>query len=246
MRRISVTKTKEQLIIENEELHSRLVETEEMLTAIRSGEVDAIMVSGTKGEQVYSISSAETPYRTFVEEMHAGAITLSKEGTILYCNQRFAELVQEPIEHVIGSYLKRFVAPDDKSKLDSLLTQQTHKKNDTLIISLINKFYLKLSFHLLPLYLQGEHCILIATDISDLKMNEKKLLELHSLLEQQLEKIKRLRMQLIDKKIDAEVETNKLKITNKKLVKEITKHKLVEAGLKQKLKLKLNLKKATT
>jgi PAS domain S-box-containing protein len=238
MRRISVTKTKEQLIIENEELHSRLVETEEMLTAIRSGEVDAIMVSGTKGEQVYSISSAETPYRTFVEEMHAGAITLSKEGTILYCNQRFAELVQEPIEHVIGSYLIRFVAPDDRSKLNCLLAQQTHKKNDTLIISLINKFYLKLSFHLLPPYLQGEHCILIATDISDLKKKEKKLLELHSLLEQQLDKIKRLRMQLIDKKIDAEVETNKLKITNKKLVKEITKHKLVEAGLKQKLKLK--------
>ncbi|MCX6255901.1 MAG: PAS domain-containing protein [Bacteroidia bacterium] len=244
MRRISVTKTKEQLIIENEELHSRLVETEEMLTAIRSGEVDAIMVSGTKGEQVYSISSAETPYRTFIEEMNEGAVTLTKDGIILYCNKRFAELVHEPIEHVIGSYLIHFVAPNDKSKLDSLLAQQTHNKNDTLIISLINTLYLKLSFHLLPPYLQGENCILIATDISDLKKKEKKLLELHSLLEQQLDKIKRLRMQLIDKKIDAEVEINKLKITNKKLVKEITKHKLVEAELKQKLKLKQ--KKATT
>jgi hypothetical protein len=69
---ISMTKTKEQLIIENEELHSRLDETEEALIAIRSGEVDAIVVSGTKGEQVYSISSAETPYRTFIEEMNEG------------------------------------------------------------------------------------------------------------------------------------------------------------------------------
>ena len=237
-----MTKTKEQLIIENEELHSRLVETEEMLLAIRSGEVDAIVVSGTKGEQVYSISSAETPYRTFIEEMNEGAVTLSKEGIILYCNQRFAELVHEPIERVIGSYLKRFIAPNDKSKFDYLLAQQTHNKNDVLIISLINTLYLKLSFHLLPAYLQGDNCILVATDISEMKKKENELLELHRLLEQKLDIIQRLRMQLINKKIDDEVEINKLKITNKKLVKEITKHKLAEAELKKKLK----QKKATT
>ena len=59
-----MTKTKEQLIAENEKLHSLLTEAEEALSAIRNGEVDAIVVSGTKGEQIYSISSAETPYRT--------------------------------------------------------------------------------------------------------------------------------------------------------------------------------------
>ena len=237
-----MTKTKEQLIIENEELHSRLVETEEMLLAIRSGEVDAIMVSGTKGEQVYSISSAETPYRTFIEEMNEGAVTLTKEGIILYCNQRFAELVHEPIELVIGSYLNRFIAPNDKLKLDYLLAQQTHNKNDVLIISLINTLCLKLSFHLLPAYLQGDYCILVATDISEMKKKENELLELHRLLEEKLDIIQRLRIELINKKIDDEVEINKLKSTNIKLIKEITKHKLAEAELKKKLK----QKKATT
>ena len=238
-----MTKTKKQLIIENEELHSRLTETEETLIAIRNGEMDAIVVSGTRGDQVYSISSAETPYRTFLEEMNEGAVTLTKEGLILFCNERFAELVHKPIERVIGSYLKHFIAPNDKSKFDYLLAQLTQNKNDVLIISLINSLYLKLSFHLLPSYLQGDNCILIATDISELKKKENELLELHRLLEQKLNIIERLRMQLIDKKIDDELEINQLKITNKKLVKEITKHKLVEAELKQKPKLKQ--KKAT-
>jgi len=244
MIKTSTAKTKEQLIIENEELHSRLVETEGTLLAIRNGEVDAIVVSGTKGEQVYSLSSAETPYRIFVEEMQAGAVTLSKEGIILYCNQRFAELVQEPVEGVIGSYLNRFIAPGDKLKLDYLLAQQTHNKNDVLIISLINTLCLKLSFHLLPAYLQGDYCILVATDISEMKKKENELLELHRLLEQKLDIIQRLRIELINKKIDDEVEINKLKSTNIKLVKEITRHKLAEAELKKKLKLKQ--KKANT
>jgi two-component system CheB/CheR fusion protein len=243
MIKISMTKTKEQLIVENEELHSRLVETEEMLIAIRSGEVDAIMVSGSKGEQVYSISSAETPYRTFIEEMNEGALTITKDGIILFCNKRFAELVKEPIERVIGSYFNHFIAPNDKSKFDYLLAHLATNKNGALIISLANSFYLKLSFLLLPSYLQGDQCILLATDITEIKRGEKKLLELHYLLEQKLDVIQRLRMQLIDKKIDDKVEINKLKITNKKLVKEITRQKLVEAELKKRQKLKH--KKAT-
>ena len=235
---MSLTKTKEQLIIENEELHSRLVETEEALIAIRSGEVDAIVVSGKGGEQVYSISSAETPYRTFIEEMNEGAVTLSKEGIIIYCNQKFAELVHEPIERVIGSYFKRFIVPNDKSKFDKLLAQQTHNKNNILIISLINSLYLKLSFQLLPAYLQGNYCILVATDISEMKKEEKKLLELHQKLELKLDVIQRLRMQLIDKKIESEEQIRKLKIKNNKLVEEIYRNKLAEAELKKKLKQK--------
>jgi two-component system phosphate regulon sensor histidine kinase PhoR len=223
-----MTKTIKQLIIENEELHSRLIETEEALIAIRSGEVDAIVVSGAKGEQVYSISSAETPYRTFLEEMNEGAVTLSKKGIIIYCNQKFAELVHEPIERVIGSYFKRFIIPNDKTKFEKFLIQQTHIKNNYLIISLINSLFLKLSFHLLPAYLQGDYCILVATDISEIKKEEEKLLELHHLLEQKLDVIQRLRMQLIDKKIDDKLEINKLKITNKKLLKEVTRHKLAD------------------
>ena len=233
-----MSKTKEQLIIENEELYSRLAETEEALTAIRSGEVDAIVVSGAKGEQVYSISSAETPYRTFVEEMHEGAITISKEGIIIYCNQRFAEIVHEPIERVIGSYFNRFIVPGDKSKFDKLVAQQTHKKSNDLIISLINSLYLKLSIQFLPAYLHGDYCILVATDISEIKKEEKKLLELHNLLEKKLDVIQRLRLQLIDEKIDAEVALNNLRNTNKKLAKGITKYELIIAELKLKLKQK--------
>ena len=104
-----MTITREQLINENNELQSLLAEAEKTLSAIQRGDVDAIVVSGNDGSQVYSISSAETPYRTFIEEMNEGAVTLSREGIIIYCNQSFADFVSEPIERVIGSYFKRFI-----------------------------------------------------------------------------------------------------------------------------------------
>jgi len=45
-------KTQKQLVAENEDLRARLDEAEEILHAIRNGEVDALIVSGADGEQI--------------------------------------------------------------------------------------------------------------------------------------------------------------------------------------------------
>ena len=229
-------KTKEQLIIENEELRSRLAEIEDALTAIRNGEVDAIMVPGSQGDQVYSVSSAETPYRTFIEEMSEGAVTLTKEGTILYCNQRFADIVKHPYKKVIGSSMKRYITPDDNSKLDSFLAQLTHEKHDVLIVSLTNTKYLRLSIHLLPLYLQGDNYIIIATDISDLKKKERELIEIIGKLENHIQGLRALRIDNISDTLDAVGTKNKLETANNKLNKEIQKLNRLVEKLKQKQK----------
>ena len=216
-------KAKEELISENEELRSRLAEMEDALAAIRNGEVDAIMVTGSQGEQVYSVSSAETPYRTFIEKMSEGAVTLTKEGTILYCNPRFAAIVQSPSEKVIGTSLKRFITPDDNLKIDNFLIQLTHDNHDVIIVSLTNTVYLRLSIHLLPPYLQGDNYIIIATDISDLKKRENELTEIIRKLVTHIKALRALRIDNICDTLDAEGEKNRLESANNKLNKEILK-----------------------
>jgi PAS domain S-box-containing protein len=91
--------TKEELT----NVQDRLREAQETLEAIRSGEVDAVVVSGPNGSHVYSLSSVEQPYRVFVEHMQEGAVTISPEGVVLYANQRFADMLKLPLERVIGS-----------------------------------------------------------------------------------------------------------------------------------------------
>jgi diguanylate cyclase (GGDEF)-like protein len=89
----------------------RMTQAEDTLRAIGAGEVDAFVVSdGGQARRVFSLSTADRPYRMFVENMRDGAATLSSNGIILYANQRLADLLSCPRESIVGSALTRFLA----------------------------------------------------------------------------------------------------------------------------------------
>jgi PAS domain S-box-containing protein len=110
-----------QLRNENNELRARLAESEEVLNAIRSGEVDAFVAHGPGGEQIYTLQGAETPYRILVEEMNQGALMVIPDGTILYANARFAALSKTPLEQITGSSWRQFFSPDHHAHLEACL-----------------------------------------------------------------------------------------------------------------------------
>ena len=58
-----------------------LAEAEEMLRAIRHGEIDALVVEGSGGSKVYTLHSADEPYRNLVEQMQEGAVVLTVGAT---------------------------------------------------------------------------------------------------------------------------------------------------------------------
>ena len=175
---MQTTRTENQLLIENEELRSRLAETEATLEAIRNGEVDAIVVSGTEGEKIFTLASAETPYRIIIEEMEEGAVTISEEGMILFCNRRFAELVSIPIEHVIGMNFDELIAECDHQKLIQLIKEGIDDGRIKEEITTLNHrgepVYLHLSMCILPEGMLGKICIIV-TDITELKRHQQDL-----------------------------------------------------------------------
>src|SRR4029434_2446324 len=89
-------------IFELEQLRGRLEEAEETIEAIRSGKVDALVVSGPHGEKIYTLHGADHSYRVLLEDMNEGAATLIPGGAVLYCNKAFAEMLKIPIEKMIG------------------------------------------------------------------------------------------------------------------------------------------------
>src|SRR5688500_12258176 len=97
------------LLSELEEVKRQLYEANETIEAIRTGQVDALVVEGAGWHQLYTLKSADITYRVFIEKMTEGAVTLSKEGLILYCNSQFASMVNRSISTVIGCHFEDFV-----------------------------------------------------------------------------------------------------------------------------------------
>lgn len=110
-----------------EELRRRLQEAEDTINAIRDGHVEALVVSAPEGEQIYTLRTADQPYRLMVEQMREGALTLAADGTILYCNQRFAELMGRPAERVAGQTLGAFLRPEDLPTLQRMLQAESYR-----------------------------------------------------------------------------------------------------------------------
>ena len=107
------------------ELKNRLAEAEETLQAIRQGEVDAVLVKGAAGAQVYTLLNADRPYRNIVERMQEGALTLTPDGTVLYANQRLASFLGLALPNIVGQKFGQFVAVDDRTSFDALLAESS-------------------------------------------------------------------------------------------------------------------------
>jgi PAS domain S-box-containing protein len=99
-------------------LETSLQEAQETLSAIRNGEVDAIVATGNR---IYSLTGAEHPYRVYVEQMQEGAVTVAADGLILYCNQRFADMVGAPLEGVISSVIDSYLSAESWERISAVV-----------------------------------------------------------------------------------------------------------------------------
>ena len=113
--------TYEILLAENERLQHQLNEATDTIEAIRTGQVDAIIVKGREGNELYTLKTADQTYRVFIEKMTEGAVTLNGSGIILYSNSRFANMVNRPLSKVLGVPFQEFIAPDNKEAFNALI-----------------------------------------------------------------------------------------------------------------------------
>lgn len=172
--------TPRELEAENTELRARLEEAEDTLRAIRSGEVDALVVSTADGDRLFTLQGADRSYRTLIEQMNEGALVVDDEGMILYANQRFASMLQVPLEKVIGSSIQGWVAQDEQADLQDLLgirETETRRLDITLIGSAACIVPAYLSVNRLPADGLPGTLGIVATDLTERKRAEQALRE---------------------------------------------------------------------
>ena len=171
------TKTYEELLEDLEELTLQLKEANETIHAIRTGQIDALVVETEGGPQLYTLKSADHTYRVFIEKMKEGAVTLNSNGIILYCNSQFADMINLPLTKVIGLPIMNFI-PGEYKDIFKKITKQGWQSDSKGEIALKNKNNELVPFLLSVTSLEldeGTALSIILTDLSLQKENEKQL-----------------------------------------------------------------------
>jgi diguanylate cyclase (GGDEF)-like protein len=169
----------------------RMTEAEDALRAIGAGEVDAFVIGGEDGDrQVFTLSTADRPYRIFVETMRDGAATLSPTGVILYANRRLAEFLACPRESITGRPLAMFMAADPGVGMEEL--RDAGRTGATVEVELIGAYGVPLPVlaGISPLEVAGDQ--LLCMTFTDLRAQKAQEAEIARIGQAQAERLAEL------------------------------------------------------
>jgi PAS domain S-box-containing protein len=166
----------EQLQEENELLLQELEEAKGTIEAIKNGEIDALVVHGRNGHELFTLKSADQTYRIVIEKMTEGAVTLNAGGVIVYSNTSFASMVGGYSDQIVSERFEQFVVDSDKEKYRSLV-EQGWQKDVKGEISLIHRhMIIPVQLSITPLKMGDAISLsIIVTDLTTQKENLKQL-----------------------------------------------------------------------
>ncbi|MDB5342668.1 MAG: domain S-box [Schlesneria sp.] len=152
----------------------RLEEAEETLRAIRSGEIDAVVVESPAGERVFTLSSADHAYRNLIEAAQQGAATLTSDGTVSYCNRAFAAFFDRTQWDIAGTRVTSLLPFNQQHLFESLLGRsQTQNGQGEFLLESAEGAVQTIHIALTPMLLGNHPAIcLIVTDITKQKEHQ--------------------------------------------------------------------------
>src|ERR1700733_12461213 len=121
--------SREDLLMKIEDLESRLAESEQLIEAIKAGEVDAFAFNTSAVPEIYTLQSGDYAYRILIEEFGEGAVNLSEDGLVVYTNTYFFELLHLKYEQVIGRKILDFIDPDSMPVFNELFEKSLSGKS---------------------------------------------------------------------------------------------------------------------
>jgi PAS domain S-box-containing protein len=179
------------------ELRRELEEAQETLRAIRSGEVDALLVEAGEDPRIFTINGSNQAYRVLFETLNEGALTISGDGTVLFANPRFVDMVGVPLEQVLGASLRSFLRIDDgpgagvasDPAIDALFragVRGSSKREVTLVRADGSTMPAMASLKAARLDGVEDACTVVVTDLTELKQAQEDLRRAHAELEERV------------------------------------------------------------
>ena len=165
---------------QEEMLQQRLKEAEDTLQAIREGAVDALIVETGEGDQVFTLKSADYPYRLIIDNMIQGAVIFDDTGIIFYANATFAGMVNHSHQELFGFSIDSFISEEDREFFQSLSSSHPGLSGGTGHIRLESKDHHDLAVFVglisIKVDNQSLHCAIL-TDLTEQNKYDRALAE---------------------------------------------------------------------
>lgn len=174
----------EDLLLKIQELESKLAEYEQLIDAIKSGEVDAFAVRKNNQSEIFTLQSGDYAYRMLVENFNEGALNLTDQGLIVYTNNYFHTLLNLPYEKVIGHSVVDFIHPDSIDQFRELFRKGLAGKVKGEIQLYNRRSTVPVYVSLTSLYPTLPCVGVIITDLTEKKRYERRLEEKNKQLEE--------------------------------------------------------------
>ncbi|RXA17610.1 PAS domain-containing protein [Methanosarcina sp. MSH10X1] len=191
---------------EVESLKASLEEAEELRRAISEGDLDALVLPGPEGKMVFTLDSADYAYRVLVETMNEGTATLAFDGTILYCNRHFAELLRMPLPAIVGTSIYRFIVPDSINTFKAILGRERGKGEINLQAEGGKALPVYLSISLLQTRGFSNAWCLVISDLTEQKRNEEMLANIETARKKEIHHRIKNNLQVISSLLDLQAE----------------------------------------
>ncbi len=180
---------------EIERLRQRLQEAEETLRAIREGEVDALVIESPEGEMIYTLTTADYPYRLMIDEMNEGAVSVSPDSIILYSNRNFGAIIGMNETSATGVPFGDYIVPSMRDQfLDDLRQAHKHGIRREYMLGLNSGREVPVLLSFAKLQPETNSISIVVSDLTAQKGLEEKLRQAKNTLEEQVaERTKELR-----------------------------------------------------
>ena len=183
------------LLAEIESLKEELYESNSIVNAIKQGDVDALVVTSNGVPELYSLETADYTYRLLIEKFGQGALSISRNGLILYCNEQFSKLVGLPSEKITGTYIYEYFT--NQTQFVSLIEALRYgiTKHEILLKSENEKTF-PAYIALTDLEPAVEAIGVVITDLTEKKKHEEALIRHQKELEEKINELNKINRNL--------------------------------------------------
>jgi len=160
-------------------LQQQLREARESVETFTARNIDALVITDNKNLKVYTENTVDKIYRILIEKMNEGAVTLSEDGVITYCNSYFSNMVSLPLQKVIGTKFEIFLDDASKEHFGSLLKRgRVAPVKEEFCIHSIDGSTISVLLSLNPLQLDNHFLLsIILTDLTIQNKSQEELKE---------------------------------------------------------------------